>query len=200
MDSTLRVIARVGYAEATVAEIEREAGLSPGAGGLYRHFESKEELLVAAVQRYRKEIDGWRTVVDEIVLADRSQAWEAVPRALIAFGDSQQTAIMALALEGLKFPGQAREQVKAAYDDAHGLFAEGLAKFTGPIERDVDFEAAAIQLFAGLVHFVTQTLAFGSPPSGVSLDRYMESWLRNWAVIIENWRGHRPGGPRKKVT
>ncbi|MGB5810652.1 MAG: TetR/AcrR family transcriptional regulator [Polyangiales bacterium] len=188
MRSTLKVIARAGYANATVAEIERDAGLSPGAGGLYRHFASKEELLVAAVRQYREEIKTWKAVVDEIAVADPSQAWESVPRALVKFGASQQTAIMALALEGLKFPAEARKEVQAAYNDGYALFAEGLEKFTGPTKKEVDFEAAAIQLFAGLVQFVTQTLAFGAPPFGVTLDRYMISWLRNWSLVIRGWR------------
>jgi AcrR family transcriptional regulator len=36
---------RQGFRATTVAQIEQAAGLSPGAGGLYRHFRSKYELL-----------------------------------------------------------------------------------------------------------------------------------------------------------
>ena len=44
---SLRLFADRGYAATSVAEIEAAAGLSPGAGGLYRHFRSKEEVLAA---------------------------------------------------------------------------------------------------------------------------------------------------------
>jgi AcrR family transcriptional regulator len=39
-----------GYAATTIAQIEAAAGLSPGSGGLYKHFRSKEALLEAGVR------------------------------------------------------------------------------------------------------------------------------------------------------
>jgi AcrR family transcriptional regulator len=39
-----------GYAATTIAQIEQAAGLSPGSGGLYKHFRSKEALLEAGVR------------------------------------------------------------------------------------------------------------------------------------------------------
>src|SRR5581483_10309218 len=48
----LRLFAERGYAATSVAEIEAAAGLSPGAGGLYRHFRSKEEVLAAGVREH----------------------------------------------------------------------------------------------------------------------------------------------------
>ena len=53
IQAALQLIAKHGYTDATVAEIERSAGLSPGAGGMYRHFASKDELVLAAVKEYR---------------------------------------------------------------------------------------------------------------------------------------------------
>ncbi|MEM7137864.1 MAG: TetR/AcrR family transcriptional regulator [Myxococcota bacterium] len=188
MDSTLRVIGKIGYADATVADIERDAGLSPGAGGLYRHFNSKEELLAAAVRKYREEIRVWESVIDQIATDDPSKAIKSVPQALGKFASDQQNAIIAITLEGLRFPGVARQEVKAAYDDGYGFFADGLRKFTGPTEGEIDFEAAAIQMFAGIIQYVTQTMAFGAPPLGVTLDRYVASWLRTWSYAIDGWR------------
>lgn len=49
---SLRLFAERGYAATSVAEIEAAAGLSPGAGGLYRHFRSKYEVLATAVAEH----------------------------------------------------------------------------------------------------------------------------------------------------
>ncbi len=49
IEEALRLFAERGYNATSVAEIEAAAGLSPGAGGLYRHFKSKYEVLAAAV-------------------------------------------------------------------------------------------------------------------------------------------------------
>jgi len=48
--AALRCFARRGFAGTTLAHIESEAGLSPGAGGTYRHFPSKRAMLEAAVE------------------------------------------------------------------------------------------------------------------------------------------------------
>lgn len=196
MQSAMKVIARDGYADATVAEIEREAGLSPGAGGMYRHFASKEELLVAAVQAYREDLKHWRSVVETMDFSTTAVAFDRVPKALAQFATSQQTTIVAIALEGLRFPEAARLEVEAAYNDGYALFADGLRRVAGPVSDEVDIEAAAIQLLAGLVQFVNQTLAFGRPPAGVTLDRYLISWMSNWRLVIAGWR--RPKASSKK--
>src|SRR6201991_4999674 len=49
IDEALRLFAERGYSATSVAEIEAASGLSPGAGGLYRHFKSKYEVLAAAI-------------------------------------------------------------------------------------------------------------------------------------------------------
>jgi TetR/AcrR family transcriptional repressor of bet genes len=49
VDALLKVMARQGYARATVAAIARQAGLTPGL--LHYHFQDKHEVLVALVQR-----------------------------------------------------------------------------------------------------------------------------------------------------
>ena len=47
--SASRCFATKGYAGTTIADIEREAGYSPRAGGIYRHFASKRALLEAVI-------------------------------------------------------------------------------------------------------------------------------------------------------
>jgi tetracycline repressor-like protein len=49
LSAALRLFAAKGYAATSVADIQRESGLAPGSGALYKHFGSKRELLEAAV-------------------------------------------------------------------------------------------------------------------------------------------------------
>lgn len=51
LDAGLRLFAAQGYAATTTAQIEAEMGLTPGAGGLFRHVRSKQELLEAIIER-----------------------------------------------------------------------------------------------------------------------------------------------------
>src|SRR5829696_7332817 len=47
--AAVECFAAKGYAATKIADIERAAGLSVGAGGTYRHFESKRAILEAVI-------------------------------------------------------------------------------------------------------------------------------------------------------
>jgi len=47
--AALRCFSQRGFSGTSLADIESEAGLSPGAGSTYRHFPSKRAMLEAAV-------------------------------------------------------------------------------------------------------------------------------------------------------
>ena len=49
-DEAVKLFSRKGFADTSVAEIERAAGLKPGAGGLYAHFDSKADLALTAIE------------------------------------------------------------------------------------------------------------------------------------------------------
>jgi AcrR family transcriptional regulator len=51
LDAALDLFIERGVAGTTVSDIERAVGLAAGTGSFYRHYKSKEELVVAAFQR-----------------------------------------------------------------------------------------------------------------------------------------------------
>lgn len=51
LEAALEVFGEVGYTGATITEIERRVGLTPGTGSFYRHFPDKAALLRAAADR-----------------------------------------------------------------------------------------------------------------------------------------------------
>jgi AcrR family transcriptional regulator len=74
VSEALRLFADRGYAATSVAEIEAAAGLSPGAGGLYRHFRSKEEVLSTAI---REHIERTRRQITDVLA--QSEAYKDRP-------------------------------------------------------------------------------------------------------------------------
>lgn len=58
----MRLFGELGYRGASVARIEAAAGLSPGSGGLYHHFDSKEQVLSAGIARHLGRLEALREV------------------------------------------------------------------------------------------------------------------------------------------
>jgi TetR/AcrR family transcriptional repressor of bet genes len=55
VDGLLTIMAEEGYAHATIAKIARSAGLAPGL--VHYHFESKQQILVALIERLVQGLD-----------------------------------------------------------------------------------------------------------------------------------------------
>jgi AcrR family transcriptional regulator len=51
LDAALDLFVQRGAAGTTVSDIERAVGLAAGTGSFYRHFRSKEDVLIASVER-----------------------------------------------------------------------------------------------------------------------------------------------------
>lgn len=85
--SALRLFAEKGYKGASIGAIEEAVGLAPRAGGFYRHFASKEDILLLAMDRYEAEIiaeiealkqldmPSPREEMEKISMAVRDHAW-----------------------------------------------------------------------------------------------------------------------------
>lgn len=55
LHAAMDLFGRQGFRATTIAEIEEAAGLSPGAGGIYRHFASQRALLEAGLRQLNHE-------------------------------------------------------------------------------------------------------------------------------------------------
>lgn len=76
IDVALRLFAEKGFASTSVADITGAAGMSPTAGGMYRHFGSKSELMEAAVESV---VASGRPVTD---LADARETAQSIAAVL----------------------------------------------------------------------------------------------------------------------
>lgn len=74
LDVAFELFVELGFAGTTVTEIEKQAGLTGGSGGFYRHFRSKQELLRPAIER---EVARYMTSIEEANAAQ--QAVEGLP-------------------------------------------------------------------------------------------------------------------------
>jgi TetR/AcrR family transcriptional repressor of bet genes len=112
VDAMLRVMARHGYAKASVGAVAREAGLSPGL--LHYHFENKQAILLALIDRLAAGLHARyeRLAADADEPRERVMAW--IDAHLARGDDADPDAVacwVALGNEALSEP-----EVRAAYE------------------------------------------------------------------------------------
>jgi AcrR family transcriptional regulator len=62
LDAAMELFGQHGYKGTSITAIETAVGLTPGAGGIYRHFPSKQALLQAGIERHLARVDALRDI------------------------------------------------------------------------------------------------------------------------------------------
>jgi AcrR family transcriptional regulator len=178
----LRLFAERGYAATSVAEIEAASGLSPGAGGLYRHFRSKEEVLAAGVRehitRTAKQITATFQQAADIQdhpLVDRLRL-----AATVGLGKMREEAdlIRVLFRDLDKFPNliaEMREGIVNPLYDVIGKWLSGQPEMAG---IDEDWDALSLALGGAIVNYWLADHALHEPPKRVDEGRFIDAWAR----------------------
>ncbi len=100
LDEAMRLFSEHGYAATSIAKIEAASGLTPGAGGLYHHFASKEELLAAGIERQLSRLAALREIRQVLgSLDDLKAELTLTARYILAELDSESELLRILASE-----------------------------------------------------------------------------------------------------
>jgi AcrR family transcriptional regulator len=179
---SLRLFAERGYAATSVAEIEAASGLSPGAGGLYRHFRSKEEVLGAAVRehitRTKKQIDATfqqapslqdQALVDRLRLACR-----------VGLGKMREEAdlIRVLFRDLDKFPNLVTEIREGIVNPLYEVIGRWLADQPEMAGSDEDWPAISLVLGGAVVNYWLAGESLYEPPTKITEERFIDGWAR----------------------
>jgi AcrR family transcriptional regulator len=189
-DAAMRLFGAHGYAATTVAQIEAEAGLRSGSGGLYRHFSSKREVLETGV---REQLASARSLeqfiedpqmLSEAPLRDRLRA---VARAGLARLEEERD-LNRIVLRDLRdFPELAQvvsenemrriQSVLAAWLRAQGgsVAGDNRSDIDREIDREIDWDAIAAVLMGAVSHYWILRDSMREHPSGVSQDAYLDA-------------------------
>ncbi|MGW4424689.1 TetR/AcrR family transcriptional regulator [Streptosporangium sp. NPDC004631] len=183
IDEALRLFAERGYSATSVAEIEAASGLSPGAGGLYRHFKSKYEVLAAAVNEHATRT---RTQIAETLAetsaADASIAVEERLAHLCRAGlskvreESELTRVFFRDLS--QFPELVvvvREGLLQPMFDAITTWFHAQPEYAGTAP---DWPAIGAVLGGAVVHYRLFQETVGEPPGRAERDRFVAAWVR----------------------
>src|SRR5438270_13036342 len=162
-----KLFGRSGFAGTSVAELEKAAGLKPGAGGLYAHFSSKEEVLAAVVDHCVTVADSAYAMHAALPLDDLKSELTVLVRGSLLLFDATEDWIRLRAKEADQFPklfGGSRDLAARAYR----YLADWLgSKVEAGVLAAHDSEAVADLLFGAIGNYWQQTRLYGRVPNDV---------------------------------
>jgi AcrR family transcriptional regulator len=184
-----RLFAEQGYDATSITQIEEAVGLSPGAGGLYRHYSSKEAILESGLDSNVEHIAERATTlaaeIDRIDRRDIREQLRAFARVTLDEKPEARALMRILFREGERLPRllATRERItRLSYDGFAAwlktLVAEGVV---APIDAD----ALSAVCYGALLNFWTYGIVFGSTPAGIAQRRFVETWVDATAAAIE---------------
>ena len=161
---------RRGYAASSMSELMAATGLEKG--GIYRHFESKDELALAAFDhtlslqsdRIRRLVDAERGAINRLTALARGVAG-AIDRSAVAGG----CPLLNTAIESddgdagvhVELRKRARAGIRRMIDYAQRIIAAGIE--TGEISASVDARAEAESIVAGIEGALMLAKLFDEP-------------------------------------
>jgi AcrR family transcriptional regulator len=177
LDAAIRLFARQGYAETSIADIQRDCGLSAGSGALYKHFSSKRELLEAATRRFADRLANDRKRFD-VNPGDGTEQVLRRAAMLIWDGIQENSPLLRVIFREPAFPELADELWSAITENAYRGFASGLRVVVDAgMMRIDDPDATAAVLVASLAYYPMVGLLIGHTPGDIDRDRYLQAWI-----------------------
>lgn len=174
LDAAMRLFGENGFKGTSVAQIERAAGLTPGAGGLYHHFRSKDAVLAAGVQRHLARLGALRDIRRLFTgLGDPRAELVLMARYVLAELDSEGELLRILAVESRAHPDLVRGAVSALVEGTFAEFAAWLRE-QAAVPEERARALAAVALGALLSHRLTRAL-FGLEI--VDDDTFVATWV-----------------------
>jgi AcrR family transcriptional regulator len=180
----MRLFSQNGYTATSVAKIEDAAGLTPGAGGLYHHFKSKEAVLAAGIERHLERLGALRRIREVLgSLGDLRAELKLTARFFLAELDEESELLRILASDVRNRP-----QVLTAA--AEQLVGSALTGFAGWIaaeaEREVPAEEARALAMFGLGSLLSSRLLRDVIGVTVPVDdeSLVDAWVQTMAMAI----------------
>ena len=173
----MELFGRQGYHATTIAQIEAAAGLSAGAGGLYRHFKSKRALLEEGLDRQARAGRQLIAYLGEAPLpADPRERFLAVARAGLARLEEERDLNRLLVRDLASFPDLLDRVRERELRRVHLAVTEFLR---GELPGERDPEAVAAVVMAAVSHYwIMNDVYGGKHPHGVDAERFLSTLVR----------------------
>lgn len=173
LDAAVALVAQRGLRDTTIDEIEEAAGLTRGGRGFYRHFDAKEDVLVAAFERHLEGIKQFESTADFLPLGDLRAELTLICRAGLIQMEHERTLVRILEKEGDRFPEIRHRLRESMVNMGHRQIAEVIERYT----TGVDADALAVVLLGGIVNYRRGAWTFDRPALDVDEERFVNTWV-----------------------
>jgi len=194
IDEAMHLFSERGYAATSVAKIEAAAGLSPGAGGLYHHFASKEAVLAAGIERQLARLDALREIRRVLTpLGDLGAELTLIARYILAELDSESELLRILASETRNRPELLTTAVDQLVNSSFDGFAAWISERAGRPLADEQARAIATLGLGSLLSTRLLRDVLGIP-SQVEDEALVDTWVALVLATLGDPAGAREGG------
>jgi AcrR family transcriptional regulator len=171
----IRLFAAQGYRGTTVGEIEEAAGLAPRAGGLYKHFRSKEEVLEAGIERHVSEMDVIQPALEMLPLGDPRAELTLIGRFGLTELSNEMPLMKVVQKDGDQFPELAAKVNARIIARGHEQAKTVIGRLLGDALDEREVAALASVALGSLVGYRVEEAMFGPRP--VSDEDFLETWV-----------------------
>lgn len=188
IDAAMHLFGERGYRGTSVAQIEATAGLAPGAGGLYHHFRTKEEVLTAGIERHLARLSALRDIRHLLTgLGETRSELTMIARYTLAELDREGELLQILATEARARPDLVHDAAEQLIDATYAEFTSWIRAQAGDrLTPDRATAVAAIGLGALMASRVLAVL-------GMTTARVDDQILVDtWADMMIALTGHYP--------
>jgi AcrR family transcriptional regulator len=187
LTEAMRLFSDKGFEATSVSQIEAAAGLAAGSGALYRHFKSKDDLLVAGIDR---QLDRRAAMADIRALfaglGDLHSELTVLGRYLLTVID-QESELLQIAA---RTPAGLSERLDTAYAALVDSLIEELSGWITAWAPRASSEQAKVLAALGINSILGERFAtdlFRRSEAPISDDRYLREWTAVLAGRVQSF-------------
>jgi AcrR family transcriptional regulator len=184
VDEAMLLFSQHGYAATSIAKIEAAAGLTPGAGGIYHHFASKEAVLAAGIERQLARLGALREIRGVLgSLGDVKAELTLTARYVLAELDRESELLRILASDARSRP----QLLTSAVDQLVSSTFTGFAAWIGErAERALEPEEASAIAALGLGSLLSSRLLRDvlGVPALVEDEQLVDTWVAMMSAAL----------------
>lgn len=185
LDVAMELFSENGFRGTSITQIESAAGLTPGAGGIYHHFRTKDALLQAGLKRHMDRVVALRDITRLLAgLGDLRVSLTVVARYVLAELDKEQALLRILATE-------ARARPHLVDDRFEGLIKGSFSGFASWLRTEAEIEDADAIAAVGLGALLSSRLVsalFGVQATEVSDELFVATWVEMMCNGVQSAR------------